>query len=212
MVRMSTRCSRLMVLLLASGTVSLTAGEMDSPFRYEGEPPQTQLDLRVGAVATHIAPAPIPMNTAKEDVLVLPILVENRSSETITAKLAHEWYGGRWPPTDLQAATRRSTDPAGKWEVQPVFLVGEDGSRTPPTIWKPGQSHVFALRLNWRGTGSIMASPLIDANAPGKYQVRVAFTFKTAGSSEYYESPVMEVVVAEKGHGNQAPELDRLPK
>ncbi len=187
-----------MVLLLISATLSLAGAAPDSPFRYEGKPSRTCLDLCVAAVTNRISPVSMLMTNGRDDVLVLPIRVENRSSETVTAKFAHEWFGGEWPPTDLQAAARRVADPAGDWQATAAFLVGEVGSRTPPTVWKPGESHTFALRLNWPGTGSCPARPLIDTKVPGKYVVRVAFTFKTANSWEYCEGPEMNIEVLEK--------------
>jgi len=118
----------------------------------------------------------------------LPICIENASTQTFTASIAHEWYGGMWPPTDLGAAVRQIGDESANWRKSQVFLSGELGIETEPTIWEPGQSHQFVLRMNWPGTGSVRGIRLIDADQPGKYLVRVSLVFKLGQSSEYAAS------------------------
>jgi hypothetical protein len=79
-----------------------------------------------------------------------------------------------------------------------AYLSGELGTEPEPTIWQPGQSHIFVLRMNWPGTGSRGSWPLIDANIPGEYAVRVSLVFKAGETSEYASSPQMKIEVRKK--------------
>ena len=156
------------------------------------------LDLHISAVTNVIAAAPKHLTNGRADVLELPIRIENDSTQTITARISHEWFGGIWPPTDLGAAVRRVDDESSNWQMSVAYLSGELGTKTEPTIWQPGQSHIFVLRMNWPGTGSMRSLPLIDANVPGKYAVRVSLVFKVGETSEYVASPQMQIEVKKK--------------
>ena len=191
------------LLILALLTSSVVVCSAEEPpfhrfFRQTADLRRTTLDLRVTAVTNVINPVSMRLTNGWTDVLGFPIRIENRSAKTITAKIAHEWFGGIWPPTDLSAAAKRADDPSALWQASEVYLVGEWGGIAEPSVWQPGQSQVFLLRMNWPGTGSCHAQPLIDAKAPGKYLVRVSLVFKVTDTLEYFESPEMEVTVAEK--------------
>ena len=88
-----------------------------------------------------------------------------------------------------------------------AYLSGELGTEPEPTIWQPGQSHVFVLRMNWPGTGSMGSWPLIDANVPGKYAVRVSLVFEVGETSEYVASPQLQIEVRKKSLEEIPPEL-----
>ena len=175
-----------------------------APFQTQsGQPPvvrHTTLDIRISAVTNIIAPISLQHTNDRTDTLALPIRIENRSHQVIMALITHEWYGGEWPPTDLGAAVRRVGDTSGKWRASEVYLVGELGSREAATVWQPGESHEFLLRLNWHGTGSVEGEPLIENGSPGKYAIKVSLVFKSDAGSEYFESPDIELTVNDKHH------------
>ncbi len=193
-----------------------------APFRASGNltarPPaglrRTTLDLRISAIKNAITPVSGRRDNKQSDVLELPIRIENRSAETITANVAHEWHGGEWPPTDLGAAVRSAGDKPGKWKTSEVYLSGELGSKEATTVWKPGESRDFVLRMNWPGTTTRSQSvPLINAGAPGKYTVRVSLIFRAGElyqlglkTPQYIVSPDMEIEVREKAPSKTAGE------
>jgi hypothetical protein len=202
-----------LVLLLVLLGLSPRTSAADPAFGFEGHPIRTQLDLRVIALTNRITPISRVMTNGRGDVVVLWIRVENRSPETITAEFAHEWFGGMWGYTDLRAAARR-TARLDEWRASPAYLVGEKGTITEPTVWRPGERHDFAVRLNWPGTGSRGAQALIWADAPGNYFVRIGFTFKTAKSLEYFESPDMAIELLKRRERKTGPnqQLHRTPQ
>ena len=173
--------------------------EVEPPFgehwNYPSEPRRTSLDIRIAAINDSIAPISKQLTNGRTDVLELPIRIENRAKETITANIAHEWYGGIWPTTDLGASVKKLGDKSNRRWPSEVFLSGELGSEEPATVWKPGESHDFVLRMNWPGTGSCPARPLINADALGKYAVCISLVFKANHSTEYVISPPMEIEV-----------------
>lgn len=108
--------------------------------------------------------------------------------------LAHEWYGGIWPPTDLYAAVVR--DEKGKvWLNAPGYRVGEKDNTDNLITLKPGATITLDIRINWPGTGSIPNEPLIDESKPGKYSIKFLLFFKVGRSEEYVESQAMEIEV-----------------
>jgi hypothetical protein len=159
---------------------------------------QSKLDVRISGLTNAIAPVSKRLANGRTDVLELPIRIENCSTQTITASIAHEWFGGIWLPTDLGAAVRRVDEPNCRWHAELVYLSGELGIEIEPTIWEPGQSHAFVLRMNWPGTGSKGCWPLMDAKAAGKYTVRFSLVFKAGKMKEYAVSPAMQIEVREK--------------
>jgi hypothetical protein len=192
------------LVFAASFALACYGADPAAPFQTQsGRTPVVQhtlLDIRISAVTNIVAPVLVQHTNDRYDTLALPIRIENRSHQVITARIAHEWYGGEWPPTDLGAAVRLVGDTSGKWRGSEVYLVGELGSRIEPTVWQPGQSHEFLLRMNWHGTGSVEGTPLIDAGATGKYAVKLSLIFKSGVDSEYFESQEIEITVREKHH------------
>jgi hypothetical protein len=196
---------RAMILVFAAGlTLACSGAEPSAPFQSQsGRPPvvrPTTLDVRFSAVTNIIAPVSLQHTNGKARTLTLalPIRIENRSQQVITARIAHEWYGGEWPQTDLGAAVKKSEDASEEWRASEVYLVGELGGRTEPNVWQPGQSHDFLIRMNWRGTASVYGMPLIENDAPGKYAVKLSLVFKTGADTEYVKSQQIEITVRDK--------------
>jgi hypothetical protein len=163
-----------------------------------GVPQPSPLDLRISALANSITTVPKQLHNGKADVMELPIRIENKSNQTVAANITHEWYGGVWGSTDLGVAVRRADDEPGNWRMSPVFLSGELGGEDAPTIWQPGQSHDFVLRMNWPGTGSQPSVPLIAANTTGEYLVRVSLVFEVKGNLQPVTAaaPILQYVAS----------------
>lgn len=117
------------------------------------------------------------LTNGKRLVLSIPIQITNRTKNRITATLAHEWYGGISPLTDLQIAVLHQTASAEYWRIGPGYQVNERGE-TNTTKLDPGESIEINIRLNWPGTGSQPTEPLIDETVPGKYPVRAMFFYR----------------------------------
>jgi RNA polymerase sigma factor (sigma-70 family) len=122
--------------------------------------------------------------------LVLALTITNTSARKIVAKLAHEWHGGEWPTTALYA----SVTPAGDRQVKPfapVYLAGEDQRAARRVSLAAGKSLDVSLRVDWPGTGSVPARPLIGK--PGSYTVRFALVFEADGKRQYACTPPVTV-------------------
>ncbi|MBC7821447.1 MAG: M56 family metallopeptidase, partial [Planctomycetaceae bacterium] len=126
------------------------------------------------------------------------VRIANQSPHELTAKLAHEWHGGEWPPTGLYASVT-------PWltlhdaPFRPAYLFGEnEGRATEPLTIPAGQSSDITVRLDWPGTGSVPATPLIDPKQPGKYRVRWLLVFDSQGGPQYVvsNSATMQYAVA----------------
>jgi hypothetical protein len=128
-------------------------------------------------------------------VLALPVTITNSSAHEIRMNLAHEWYGGIWPPTNLYVAAQPAGSEAKFWSSGPGYLLGEKGSAQTLITLKPGETKTFDIRLNWPGTGSIPTEPLIDESKPGRYSIKFLLFFKANGSEEYVESQAAEIEV-----------------
>jgi len=128
-------------------------------------------------------------------VLSLPVAIANSSARQIKMNLAHEWYGGVWPSTDLYVAVQPTDGKDKFWLEAPGYRVGEKDSADALVILKPGETKTFDIRLNWPGTGSIPTEPLIDESKPGKYSIKFRLFFKANGSQEYIESQAAEIEV-----------------
>ncbi len=137
--------------------------------------------------------------------LALTVTITNHSKETVTARLRHEWPGGQWPATDSYA----SVTPQGTAnKVKPfheAYLFGHREEKTGETITvAPGKSAEFELRMDWPGTGSQQAVPLMDPAAGGKYAVRVLTIFEAAGARQYAVSKPVTVEVPPPGQFDTA--------
>lgn len=176
----------------------IAAGPM-GPFseRTSKSLPLTSLDLRISVVSKTITPVPKRLANGLTKVLELPIRIENFSTETIDSRISHEWYGGITIGNSLGAAVKKTNKSFGWWRTWSVYLSGEIGTMPESTIWKPGQSHEFLLRMNWPGTAEAGVWPLINATEPGKYDVRFSLVFTARGKSEYVVSPTTEIEVRE---------------
>jgi hypothetical protein len=126
--------------------------------------------------------------------LVLSLKITNSSARQIVAHLAHEWHGGEWLSTALYASVTSSDDKKSKPFV-PVYLAGEDQRAARRINMATGKSMDVKLRMDWPGTGSVPATPLIGK--PGKYTVRYALVFEVDGKRQYVLSA--PVVVEHKG-------------
>ena len=122
--------------------------------------------------------------------LVLPLKITNASGEAITTALAHEWHGGEWPPTSLYVSVTPATDKGPK-PFAPVYIAGEDQDAVRAASLAAGKASDLELRLDWPGTGSVKADPLVQK--PGKYVVRFALVFEAGGKHQYAVSAPTEV-------------------
>ncbi len=129
--------------------------------------------------------------------LWLPVTIANNTSGEVTTTLAHEWHGGEWPSTDLYAAVT----PAGAGKLRPfhpVYLFGEPIGKASGKVKVPaGQSVKVLLRLDWPGTGSVPAQPLLEPSAHGTYEVRLLLVVD-AGGKRYAVGGPARVELARK--------------
>jgi hypothetical protein len=154
----------------------------------------TALDIRIAAVTNVITPAPFTNHYGLIMFSIgLPVRIENHSRQTITANVPHIRHLGPLPRTDVGAAVLKLGEPSMWWRRNDVCLVGESADSPKPTVWQPGESHVFNLYLNWPGSNALPAGPLIRSTAPGKYTVCVSLTFETEGRTEYAVSSEMQI-------------------
>jgi RNA polymerase sigma factor (sigma-70 family) len=117
--------------------------------------------------------------------LLLPAKITNQSTKAITTKLAHEWHGGEWPPTDLYASVTEEGE-ASATAFRPVYQVGERAGKANEAVTiAPEKSIEVELRMDWPGTGSVMAIPLMKASEQGKYKVRLLLVFEADGKQQY---------------------------
>jgi hypothetical protein len=121
---------------------------------------------------------------APSGIVVLPVKITNHSKQAIQATVAHEWHGGEWPPTDLYASATPNKAKESK-PFEPVYLAGEDQDATRETKIGPGKSVNVELRMDWPGSGSVPAQPLMDSSAGGTYSVRVLLVFEVDGQKQY---------------------------
>jgi uncharacterized protein (TIGR03067 family) len=117
--------------------------------------------------------------------LLLPAKITNQSTHAIKTKLAHEWHGGEWPPTDLYASVTKQSE-ASATAFRPVFQFGERaGKATEAVTIAPEKSIEVKLRMDWPGTGSVMAIPLMKASEQGKYKVRLLLVFEADRKQQF---------------------------
>ncbi len=128
----------------------------------------------------------------KLKVLCLRVNLTNASQKPIRVSAAHEWHGGIWPPTDVYTvvSTRNAERPR---RFHPVYLAGESGKIATPTIVLPGKSASLSFRMDWPGTGSCPASPLMTPSMGREYKVRFLFVFEANGTRQYVVSQEADV-------------------
>jgi RNA polymerase sigma factor (sigma-70 family) len=184
--------------LPAAGQAPATPPNGPAPINTKGQdampPPPFQdrpKDLKLSSLKIDLEPAAKVARTKYG--LSLRLTITNSSSEPIVMKLAHEWHGGEWPPTDLYAFAM----PAGRDGTRaflPAYMIGEKpGEAAAKTTLEPGKSLAVDLRMDWPGTGSVLATPLIDPAASGRYNLRLALAFEAGGTPQYVVGPVKVV-------------------
>jgi hypothetical protein len=128
--------------------------------------------------------------TRSKGALTLSVKVTNHSAREITTRLAHEWHGGEWPPTDLYASATPVQDERAK-AFEPAYLRGEEPGEAKPTRIAPGKSVTVAVRMDWPGTGSVHATPLLSSSESESY-VRVLMVFDAGGTAREYAASAVK--------------------
>jgi hypothetical protein len=122
----------------------------------------------------------------------LSVSIVNHSAHEITTRPTHEWHGGEWPLTDLYAsATPVQAKQAER--LAPVFLKGEQQGEAELTRIAPGKSVAVELRMDWPGTGSQPATPLL-ARSESEATVRVLMVFDAGGNAREYAASAARYV------------------
>ena len=124
--------------------------------------------------------------------LVLSVKIVNHSAQEITTRLAHEWHGGEWPLTDLYASATHVQTKQAK-SLEPVYLMGEKQSETKLTRIAPGKSVAVELRMDWPGTRSVIATPLLSS-ALSEADVRVLMVFDAGRHHREYAASAVKFV------------------
>jgi hypothetical protein len=124
--------------------------------------------------------------------LTLSVKIVNHSAQEITTRLAHEWHGGEWPATDLYASATPVQANQAK-PLVPVFLAGEQQRDAKLTRIAPGQSVMVELRMDWPGTGSQPAAPLLSPSE-SEATVRVLMVFDAGGNAREYAASAVRLV------------------
>ena len=169
------------------------------PMREPRKEVRSRLDIRISA-AKQASVVSGTQGLKPANILVLPVEITNASQQPITATLAHEWYGGEWPPTDLYGRIVSDADPGsdapgGRIDVTQVYRAGETGSAERPTTIEPGKSISLQLRVDWAGTGSVHGTSLLSAGKPGPCRLRFLLIFESQGQRQFVQSPVLNVTV-----------------
>lgn len=127
-------------------------------------------------------------------ILSVDLNVSNRSEKSFSSKIRHEWFGGVEPLTDLWVKVKRCVDSECSTREGEAYQVG-NLDKSHDTFWRPGDSLLFHIRLNWPGTGSVPIEPLIAHDQPGIYKLQFIM-FMRIGSEEYFtESKELELNV-----------------
>jgi hypothetical protein len=124
--------------------------------------------------------------------LTLSVKIVNHSAQEITTRLAHEWHGGEWPSTDLYASATHVQAKQAK-PLAPVFLKGEQQREANLTRIAPGKPIMVELRMDWPGTGSQPAAPLLSPSE-SESNVRVLMVFDTGGNAREYAASAVRFV------------------
>jgi hypothetical protein len=122
--------------------------------------------------------------------LTLAVKIVNHSAQEITTRLAHEWHGGEWPSTDLYASATHVQAKQAR-PLVPVFLKGEQHVETKLTRIAAGESITVQLRMDWPGTGSQPAEPLLSPTQ-SEANVRVLMVFDTGGNAREYAASAVK--------------------
>jgi len=153
---------------------------------------KSKLNIQIIPLETVISPSQSKGYDGKlRKVLVLPILLTNKSQQTMESTIAHEWHGGLWPPTELHVSIS-----GDKPTLDPVYLVGEKGSRDSLNVLPPNQPTQLNLRMDWPGTGSVRGQILMPSDKAATYKLRVVLFFKSKNQKQYIVSAPMQIKVA----------------
>jgi hypothetical protein len=124
--------------------------------------------------------------------LILSVKIVNHSDKEITTRLAHEWHGGEWPATDLYASATHVQAKKQPKSLEPVYLKGEKSSdETKLTRIAPGKSVTVELRMDWPGTGSQPATPLLSSSESESF-VRVLMVFDAGHNAREYAASAVK--------------------
>lgn len=186
--------------LSAAQPLILSAADVQSSDAFSRQLQDTRAKRTSSAISlaprsSRISPRLMNLAWGKLPVLSIPVAVTNTSAHQISMNLAHEWYGGIWPPTDLYVAVQQGYGKGKVWSNAPGYRVGEKGTANNLVTLKPGETKTFDVRINWPGTGSIPTEPLIDESKPGKYSIKFLLFFEAGGSERYVESQAAEIEV-----------------
>jgi hypothetical protein len=77
--------------------------------------------------------------------------------------------------------------------LEPVYLHGEKQGETELTRIAPGKSVTVELRMDWPGTGSVKATPLLSSSQSECY-VRVLMVFDTGHNAREYAASAVKYV------------------
>jgi hypothetical protein len=125
--------------------------------------------------------------------LSLPMHLVSKTPKTFKVTMAHEWHGGEHAPTDLYASVT-PVDKEKPEPFRPVYLFGEqEGKATEPLTLVGGTSLMIDLRMDWPGTGSVPATPLMTT--AGTYKVRMLMVIDVNGSRQYVVGPETTVTL-----------------
>lgn len=124
--------------------------------------------------------------------MALSVKIINHSVHEITTRLAHESHGGEWPPTDLYASATHVQVKQEK-SLEPVYLKGKNSDKTKLTRIAPGKSVTVVLRMDWPGTGSVPAVPLLSASL-SECNVRVLLVFDAGPHDREYAASAVKFV------------------
>lgn len=153
-------------------------------------------DFRDARVGTRSCPEPGPCRA-----LVLPIKLRRAvRGPAVKLELLEEVRGGPFPWTPLQGCSKKvggSDTRRLPWTCGPLYLAESESGAAGPTRTLSLQvtssnSPELPLRLDWRGTGSVMTEPLI-ANARGDYALQIFIVFEEQGRHWVSASQVFEI-------------------
>jgi len=151
--------------------------------------------FRNARVGTRSCPEPGPCRA-----LVLPIKLRAVRGPAVKLELLEEVRGGPFPWTPLHGCSKKSGGSDAHrlpWTCSPIYLAESEAAAAEPT--KTLSLHVTSsnspelpLRLDWRGTGSVMTEPLI-AKASGDYALQIFVVFEEHGKYWVSASQVLGI-------------------
>ncbi len=153
-------------------------------------------DIKITPKVTKIRARDLNLMSGRTAVLSIPIEITNSSPDEISTNISHEWFGGIEPATDLFVAALYDNTDGKFWAEARGYQVGERGA-VGRTVLQPRETKTFDVRLNWPGTGSCPATPLLDASQAGRYSIKFLLFFKVYNSEEYVETQDFDLAVDE---------------